>query len=86
MGKCVKEYDRYLGVQEMMPFAKGVSAKTNDFTPEEKKLPFDYHRMLQIVKDAGYRNWIGIEYEGSRLRKRKAYWLPKSCLRNTEIC
>ncbi len=25
--KCIEEYDRYKGVAEMMPFAKGVSAK-----------------------------------------------------------
>ncbi len=25
------EYDRYQGVKEMMPFAKGVSGKTHDF-------------------------------------------------------
>ena len=25
--KCIKEYDRYEGVQKMMPYAKGISAK-----------------------------------------------------------
>ena len=25
------EYDRYQGVQDLMPFAKGVSAKTHEF-------------------------------------------------------
>jgi hypothetical protein len=29
--KCIEEYDRYKGVAEMMPFAKGVSAKAHDF-------------------------------------------------------
>ena len=30
-GKCIEEYDRYKGVKQMMPYAKGASAKTIDF-------------------------------------------------------
>lgn len=62
------EYDRYQGVTDMMPFAKGVSAKSHDFdekTGEEKGI--DYRKMLKIVLDAGYRGRIGIEYEGERM-------------------
>lgn len=61
------EYDRYKGVEEMMPFAKGVSAKTNDFDASGNETKTDYARMLKIVKDAGYRGHVGIEYEGSVL-------------------
>lgn len=66
-GACVEEYDRYLGVSEMMPFAKGVSAKTYDFDAQGNCIETDYVRMLQIVKDAGYSGYVGIEYEGSQL-------------------
>lgn len=62
---CKEWYDRYQGVQEMMPFAKGVSAKANDFDTNGNCIETDYVKMLQIVKDAGYNKWIGIEYEGS---------------------
>lgn len=61
------DYDRYQGVQEMMPFAKGVSAKSHDFNENGEETTIDYHRMLKIVKDAGYKGWIGIEYEGKQL-------------------
>jgi sugar phosphate isomerase/epimerase len=61
------EYDRYKGVEEMMPFAKGVSAKTYNFDGNGAETVVDYHRMLQIVKDAGYRGHIGIEYEGDKM-------------------
>jgi sugar phosphate isomerase/epimerase len=63
-----KEQDRYDGVQKMMPFAKGVSAKSYAFDPatgDETKI--NYRRMLQIVTDAGYHDHIGIEYEGDTL-------------------
>jgi sugar phosphate isomerase/epimerase len=65
--KCLEEYDRYEGVTELIPFAKGVSAKTYDFDAEGNCIETDYARMLKIVKDAGYKGHIGIEYEGSKL-------------------
>lgn len=62
-----QEYDRYLGVEELMPFAKAVSAKSHDFDAEGGCVETDYGRMLRIVHAAGYRGWIGIEYEGGNL-------------------
>ena len=60
-------YDRYQGVAELMPFAKAVSAKSHDFDGEGNETHTDYRRMLKIVLDAGYRGYIGIEYEGGGL-------------------
>ncbi len=62
-----EEYDRYKGVEEMMPFAKAVSAKSHDFDAEGNETGIDYLRMLRIVLAAGYRGYVGIEYEGDRL-------------------
>ncbi|QDV06346.1 Xylose isomerase-like TIM barrel [Planctomycetes bacterium Poly30] len=58
------DYDRYQGVADLMPYAKAVSAKTHDFDASGNETKTDYKRMLQIVQDAGYRGWVGIEYEG----------------------
>jgi hypothetical protein len=63
-GECAEYYDRYLGVEEMMPFAKGVSAKSYDFDDQGNCVETDYRKMLKIVKKAGYKSYIGIEYEG----------------------
>lgn len=60
-------YDRYVGTSALMPFAKGVSAKSNDFDEDGNEIHTDYMRMLQIVIDSGYNGYIGIEYEGSQL-------------------
>lgn len=60
-------YDPYKGVKELMPYAKGVSAKSNDFDELGNEVNLDYERILTIVKDAGYTGYIGIEYEGDRL-------------------
>ncbi len=62
------EYDRYLGVGELMPFAKGVSAKSHDFDDAGEEVHTDYHRMLRlVVAEHGYHGRIGIEYEGDKL-------------------
>ena len=60
-------YDRYQGVTELMPFAQAVSAKSHDFDDAGNEVHTDFGRMLEIVKDAGYRGWVGIEYEGQKL-------------------
>ena len=62
-----EDYDRYRGVAEMMPFAKAVSAKSHDFDANGDETHTDFDRMLRIVVDAGYRGFIGVEYEGDGL-------------------
>ncbi len=62
-----EQYDRYRGVAEMMPYAKAVSAKSYDFDAAGDETTIDYMRMMGIVKDAGYRGHVGIEFEGSTL-------------------
>lgn len=60
-------YDRYKGVEELMPYAKAVSAKSHDFDSHGNEINTDYYKMMNIVLDAGYNGYVGIEYEGSKL-------------------
>lgn len=60
-------YDRYQGVEELMPYAKAVSAKSHEFDDDGNEVRTDYRRMLSIVRDAGYRGWVGIEWEGDQV-------------------
>ena len=62
-----KTYDRYKGVEELMPFAKAVSAKSHDFDEDGNEIHTDFVKMMKIVMDAGYFGYIGIEYEGSKI-------------------
>src|SRR4051812_16211209 len=42
-------YDRYKGVSEMMPYAKGASAKSYDFNAHGDETQIDYFKMMKIV-------------------------------------
>ena len=66
-GNCTQMYDRYLGTEELMPYAHAVSAKSYDFDDEGNETSIDYERMMEIVKRSGYQGYVGIEYEGNRL-------------------
>lgn len=61
---CVEEYDMYQGIAELMPYAKGVSAKSYAFDEAGNETKIDYYRMMQIVKDANFKGYVGIEFEG----------------------
>jgi sugar phosphate isomerase/epimerase len=73
-------YDNYQGVEELMPYAEGVSAKTYAFDEDGSESTLDYTRLLQIVKDAGYTGYVGIEYEGSGLSESEGIIASKELL------
>jgi L-ribulose-5-phosphate 3-epimerase len=75
-----QHYDRYQGIKELMPFAKGVSAKSHDFDDEGNEIHTDYFQMLKIVLDAGYRGFVGIEYEGGKIDEASGILATKKLL------
>lgn len=75
-----REYDRYGGVAEMMPFAKAVSAKSHEFDAAGNETKIDYLRMLRIVLGAGYHGYLGIEYSGERLSETEGIRATKQLL------
>lgn len=77
---CIEEYPKYKGVEEMMPYAKAVSAKSYAFDESGQETTVDYGKMLKIVKDAGYTGFIGIEYEGGELSPEEGIIATKKLL------
>jgi sugar phosphate isomerase/epimerase len=73
-------YDRYQGVRELMPFARAVSAKSHDFDESGRETKTDFLEMMRIVLDAGYRGYVGIEYEGERLSEAEGVEKTKALL------
>ena len=66
--KCLEEYDRYKGIEEIMPYAKGVHAKTHLFDGNGNDLETDFYKMFKIIKKSGFTGWISIEYEGGLIK------------------
>ena len=62
-----KDYDRYLGVAEMMPWADTVCAKAHGFDAEGNENKTDYYKMMKVVSESDYRGVISIEFEGGDL-------------------
>jgi L-ribulose-5-phosphate 3-epimerase len=75
-----EEYDRYKGVAELMPYAKGVSAKSNEFDAQGNDTRTDYKKMLDIVIASNYKGFIGIEYEGAKLSEPEGIKATKALL------
>ncbi|AOM78275.1 sugar phosphate isomerase/epimerase family protein [Pedobacter steynii] len=75
-----KEYDKYQGVKDLMPYAKGVSAKTHNFKEDGEEKDIDYTRMFEIIKEAKWSGIVGIEYEGSVLSEEEGIKKTKELL------
>jgi sugar phosphate isomerase/epimerase len=77
---CKDPYDIYKGLNELMPYAKAVSAKSYDFDENGNQPKIDYLKMMQIVKDAGYTGFVGVEYEGSNKTEKEGIELTRDLL------
>ena len=73
-------YDRYTGVDELMPYAKAVSAKSHSFNWKGDEINTDYKKMINIVLSAGYNGYIGIEFEGSEVDEIEGIQLTKKLM------
>lgn len=80
MGEELGWYDIYMGVEELMPFAKAVSAKSHNFDEAGNEPDKDYERLMRTVLAAGYRGHVGIEYEGSDLSEADGILATKALL------
>jgi len=74
-------FDRYKGVELLMPYAKGVSGKSYDFDENGNETTMDFYRLMKIVKDSGYKGYVDVEYEGSRLSERDGIIATKKLLK-----
>ena len=75
-----KEYDPLKGLKELMPYAKGVSAKSHDFNSAGENTHADFPAMIKIVKEFEYSGYVGIEYEGYKLSEEAGIKATKDLL------
>ena len=77
-------YDRYKGMEELMPYAKAVSAKSHEFDKNGDEIGSDYYRMMDIVLENGYNGYVGIEYEGSKHSEMEGIRLTNKLLKKIQ--
>jgi len=80
---CAKEYDRYKGIEELMPYAKGVSAKSHNFDENGNETESDFVKIFEIIKASGFKGNVGIEYEGNILSEDEGIKATKALLEKT---
>lgn len=77
---CLEEYDKYKGIAQMLPFAKAVSAKSINFDKHGNETETDFLKVMQMVKDVGYNDYVGIEFEGNQVSELKGIELTRDLL------
>ena len=55
--------DGYKQLEILLPYATSVHLKSTVTTPDGKKEPADWSRLLRMLGNAGYRGYVGLEYE-----------------------
>jgi L-ribulose-5-phosphate 3-epimerase len=79
-------YDRYLGVEELMPYARAVSAKSHNFDASGNDTTTDFLKMMKIVMKNAPKQWnelgnyVGIEWEGGSKPEKEGIMLTKKLL------
>lgn len=81
---CVEEYDKYKGVEEMLPFAKAISAKSFEFDDEGNEIGIDFYKMMDLIIKSNYQGYIGVEYEGSKHSEIEGIQLTKELLERVQ--
>jgi sugar phosphate isomerase/epimerase len=77
---CANAYDRYQGMKDLMPYAKGVSAKSHEFDEAGNEVSSDFLKIMKIVKESGFKGYVGIEYEGTQLSEDEGIKATKALL------
>ena len=80
---CVDRFDMYDGIEKLMKYAKGVSAKTHGFDLEGNDVDINYKKMLQIVKKSNYSGFIGVEAQAFTMDPIEAIIASKKLLLNS---
>jgi L-ribulose-5-phosphate 3-epimerase len=57
-------YDTYRELEAIAPYTVMVHAKTYFGGGVWYTLDIDYDRVFKILRDAGFKGWISLEYEG----------------------
>ncbi|MDA9182501.1 sugar phosphate isomerase/epimerase [Saprospiraceae bacterium] len=80
---CIEQYDRYLGVEELMPYAKAVSAKSHAFDKQGNESSTNFTKMMKIIHDSDFEGFIGVEWEGDGISETAGIKATKALIERT---
>ncbi|MEO1321891.1 MAG: TIM barrel protein [Pseudomonadota bacterium] len=63
------KYDGVKGVEELIPYAQGVSVKAFGFDAEGNENTLDFEGMMKVVIESDFRGFLGLEFEGSGMNE-----------------
>jgi hypothetical protein len=78
-------YNRYIGVEKLMPLAKSVSAKSHAFDIQGYETTIDYSRMMEIIKKSNFQEYICVEYEGNKLSEEEGILATKTLIEKSYV-
>jgi len=67
--------DMYDALKRSMQYATHMHGKIHKLSPDGRELEFDYDKIFKILKEANYRGFFNIEYEG---KEEELEYVPKS--------
>jgi len=77
---CSDIYAPEKGIAKILPFAKGVSAKSYAFDTAGFETVINYPELLQLVKNSGFNGHIGIEFEGENISEPEGIMTTKALI------
>jgi L-ribulose-5-phosphate 3-epimerase UlaE len=77
---CSTSYQPEEGLTELLPYAKGVSAKSYAFDSNGNETVIEYPKLLNIVKRSDFEGHIGIEFEGENMEEPEGIKATKSLI------
>lgn len=77
------DYDRYQGIKDLMPYAKGVSAKSHTFDDQGNETKTDFFKAMSIVAASPYQGYVGVEFEGGGMSEDDGIMATKKLLLRT---
>ena len=74
-----QDADNYKAIQDTIAYAPHIHAKVHHISREGRELEFDYERIFSIIKEAGYRGFVSLEFEGQDFFKQdESEYIPKA--------
>jgi len=74
-----QDKDNYKGIEDTIAYAPHIHAKVHHISDDAKELFFDYDRIFTILKNAEYRGFFSLEFEGQDFfQQDELKYIPKA--------